>query len=154
MGKLHQRKNSFLHARPSGGGEHDERRILVDRRLQALDHGLAGGHAERTAHEIEILHADDHRQTFELAEPELDGVPGSGLAARVLEAIGVAALVTKFQRIERHSAIAMSIQVWLSKIDFRRCDRAHAHVIIGAGNDELVRLDVLVEDELARSPDI
>jgi hypothetical protein len=40
---------------------------------------------------------------------------------------------------------AMSYQTSLSKIDF---SRATAHVIVRAGNDELVALDVLVEHEL------
>ena len=42
----------------------------------------------------------------------------------------------------------MSNQVSLSKIDLQARGRAHAHVVVGAGNDELVRLDVLVEHEL------
>ena len=56
---LHQREDAFLHARAAGGREHDEGRALLDGGLQALDHRLARRHAERAAHEVEILHADD-----------------------------------------------------------------------------------------------
>jgi len=42
----------------------------LHRGFQSLDHGLAGGHAERAAHEIEVLHRDDDRQSVELAEAE------------------------------------------------------------------------------------
>ena len=75
---------------------------LVDRGLQALDDRFAGRHAERAAHEIEILHADRHRQAVELAEAELDRVVEAGLGARVFQPVGVAALVAELERIERH----------------------------------------------------
>ena len=124
-------------------------RALVDRGLQALDHRFARRHAERAAHEIEILHADHDRQPVELAEAELDGVVGAGLGARVLEAVGVAALVAELERIERHLR-DRDIEPGLvveHRLEARR--RAHAHVVVGAGDDELVGLDVLVEHELA-----
>ena len=115
-------------------------RPLIDR--------LARRHAERAAHEIEILHADHDRQAVELAEAELDRVVHAGLGARVLEAVGVAPLVAEFQRIDRHLGDG-DVEPGLAvehRLQPRR--RAHAHVVFGAGNDELVRLDVLVEDEL------
>ena len=74
---------------------------LLDRGLEPGDHRLAGRHAERAAHEVEILHADRHRHAVELAEADLDRVVEAGLGARVLEAVGVAALVAEFQRIDR-----------------------------------------------------
>ena len=55
---LHQRQNAFLHAGAAGGREHDERRFLFDRKFKPAHDRLAGGHAERAAHEIEILHRD------------------------------------------------------------------------------------------------
>ena len=99
--QLHQRQDAFLHARAAGRREHDERRALLDRGLEPLDDGLARRHAERAAHEIEILHRDHHRQAVELAVAELDRVGGAGLGARVLEAVGVAALVAELERIDR-----------------------------------------------------
>ena len=56
---LHQRQDAFLHPRAAGGREHDEGRLLLDRKLEPAHHRLARGHAERAAHEIEILHGDD-----------------------------------------------------------------------------------------------
>ena len=65
--QLHQREDAFLHARAAGGREHDEGRAALDRGLEPVDDGLAGRHAERAAHEIEILHRGHHRQAVELA---------------------------------------------------------------------------------------
>ena len=100
--QLHQREDAFLHARAAGGREHDERRLPLHRGFQAVDHRFAGRHAERAAHEIEILHADGHRQAVEAADAELDRVLQAGLGARVLQAVGIAALVAELERIERH----------------------------------------------------
>src|ERR1700748_3368658 len=58
-------------------------------------------HPERPAHELEILHADHDRLPFEAPETELDRIVESGLGARIFDAIGVAALVAEFQRIDR-----------------------------------------------------
>ena len=99
---LHERKDALLHARAAGGGKQDERAAFLHRGVETLDHGFARRHAERTAHEVEVLHADDDRQTVELAIAELHRVVEAGLAARVLETIEVAALIAKFQRIDRH----------------------------------------------------
>ena len=60
---------------------------------------LARGHAERAAHEIEILHGDDDAGAFELAVADLDRVVQPGPGARILDAVGVALLVAEFQRI-------------------------------------------------------
>ncbi len=119
------------------------------RGLQPLDHRLARRHAERAAHEIEILHADDHQQAFEPADAELHRVVQAGLGARILQAVGIAALVAELERIDRHFRHA-DVDPGLAvehRLQARR--RADAHVIVGARNDELVGLDVLVEDELA-----
>ena len=100
--QLHQRQDAFLHARAAGGREHDERRLPAHRGLQPGDDRLARRHAERAAHEIEILHADGHHLAFEPADAELHRVLQAGLGARVLQAVGVAALVAELERIERH----------------------------------------------------
>src|SRR5262249_31372556 len=135
--------------RAAGGREHDEGRALVDRRLEALDHGFARGHAERAAHEVEILHADHHRLPFELAEAELDGIVGAGLGARILEAVGVTHLVTEPERIERRRGDRDIEPGLVIEHRLEPQHRPHAHMVVGAGDDELVGLDVLVEDELA-----
>ena len=90
-----------------------------------------------------------HRQAVEPAEAELDRVIGAGLAARVLEAVDVAALVAELQRIDRHVR-DRDVEPGLA-VEHRLEARqgAHAHVIVRAGDDELVGLHVLVEHELA-----
>ena len=138
-----------MHARAAGGREHDEGRALLRGGLQALDQGLAGRHAERAAHEVEILDADDDRQALEPAEAELDRVVQPGLGAGVLEPVGVAALVAELQRIGRdfrHADVDPGLAV---EHRFQARGRAHAHVIVRGRNDEVVRLDILVEDKLA-----
>src|SRR5262245_49440559 len=146
--ELHQRENALLHARAARGREHDEGRSLVHRGLETLDHRLARRHAERAAHEIEILHADHDRQSFELADAELDGVVGAVLAAAVLEPIDVAPLVAEPEGIERDRGDRDIEPGLVVEHRLEPRHRPHAHVIVGAGDDELVRLDVLVEHEL------
>ena len=147
--QLHQREDALLHARAAGGREHDERRAAIDRGLEPGDDRLARRHAERAAHEVEILHADRHRHAFELAEADLDRVGEAGLGARVLETVGVAALVAELERIDRdrrHRDVEPGLAVE-DRLQPRH--RAHAHVVVRARDDELVGLDVLVEHELA-----
>ena len=62
---------------------------------------FAGRHAERSAHEIEILNGNRDHLTFQSAYADLHRVLQSGLGPRIFEAIGVTALVAKFQRIDR-----------------------------------------------------
>ena len=129
--------------------KHDERRAVIDRGLEPGDHRLARRHAERAAHEVEVLHADRHRHAVELAEADLDRVGEAGLGARVLETVGVAALVAEFQRVDRagrHFDVEPGFAV---EHRFHPRHRAHAHVVVRARNDELVRFDVLEEYELA-----
>ena len=99
---LHQRQNAFLHARAARCREQHERTAFLDRGVEPFDHRLARRHAERAAHEIEILHADHDGKTVELAVTELHRVIEAGLAARILEPVDIAALVAEFQRIDRH----------------------------------------------------
>ena len=109
---------------------------------------FAGGHAERAAHEIEILHRDDDAGAFELAVADLDGVVQAGLGARILEAVGIFALVAEFQRIGGDLGQRDVVPGLVVEHRFQPRHRAHAHVVVRAGNDELVGLDVLVEHEL------
>ena len=75
--QLHQRQDALLHARAARCREHDEGRAALDRSLQARDHRLAGRHAERAAHEIEILHRGDDRHAVHLPAPTMtaSGMP-------------------------------------------------------------------------------
>ena len=66
------------------------------------DHRLAGGGSERPAHEVKVLDGGHDRVAVQLADAGMDRIVETGLAARVLQAIGVAALVAELQRIERH----------------------------------------------------
>src|ERR1700730_6090742 len=101
-GHLHERQNTFLHARAPGRRKQDEWRAFLHSRLQPLDDRLAGLHAERAAHEVEILHADDDWKTIELTESELDRVFQSCLGACIPQSVGIAPLVPELQRIEGH----------------------------------------------------
>ena len=69
---------------------------------QTGDHRFARRHAERAAHEVEVLHADGHHQAFQPADAELHRVLQSGLDARILQTVGIAALIAELERIERH----------------------------------------------------
>ena len=70
------------------------------------------------------------------------------LVARVLEAIGVTALVAKFQRIDRHLGQRRFLRTPAVEHGLQAHRRADAHVIVRAGDDELVGLNVFVKDEL------
>ena len=118
---LHQRQNAFLHARAAGGCEHDEGRGLLDRKLEALDDGFAGGHAERATHEIKILHGGDDRHALEPA----DSRPSPRRSGRSWRAHPSGDRRTCARRgisTDRRRPVgsATSYQVSLSKIDFRR----------------------------------
>jgi hypothetical protein len=142
------RQDAFLHPRAAGGREHDERRFLFDRKLHPAHDRFARGHAERAAHEIEILHGDHHTGAFQLAVADLDGVVQSGLGARILDAVGVFALVAEFQRVSGHVGQRDVVPGLVVENRFQPRHRAHAHVVVRAGDHELVGLDVLVKDEL------
>ncbi len=151
---LHQRQNAFLHAGAAGGREHDERRFLFQCELKPAHDRFAGGHAERTAHEIEILHRDHGGGTFELAVTHLDGVIQSGPGAGILDAVGIAAFVAEFQGIGGHLGQRHVEPGLVVEDRFQPRHRAHSHVVVRAGNHELVGLDVLVEHELPGIRDI
>ena len=146
---LHQGEDALLHAGAARGGKQHERAGFFRRGLEALDHRLAGGHAERAAHEIEILHADDHGEFVELAVAELHRILEAGLAARILETVEVTAFVAEFQRIGRHLRHGDIEPRLVVEYRFEARRGAHPHVIVGPGDDELVRFDIFVEHELA-----
>ena len=69
--QLHQRQDAFLHPRAARRGEHHEWAAFLDCGVEPLDHRLARSHAQRAAHEIEILDTDDCGEAVELAITEL-----------------------------------------------------------------------------------
>src|SRR6185312_15149206 len=85
----------------------------------------------------------------ERAHANLHRVVEAGLGARVLQAVDVAALVAEAQRIDRHVRQQQVLELAMVEDALEPRRGADAHVIAGGRNDELVRLDVLVEDELA-----
>ncbi len=119
------------------------------RGLEPANDGLARRHAERPAHEIEILHRRRNRQTVELAEADLHRVCETGLVARILETVGIATLVAEFERIGLHFAGRNVFVLAAIEQRLEPGRRADAHVVVRRRNDELVLLDILVEDELA-----
>ena len=147
--QLHEREHALLHARPAGGGEDDERPPPLLGRHHAGDDRLAGRHAERAAHEIEILHRRDHRQRLDRAGADQHGIGEAGLGPRVAQAVGVAALVAEFQRVERHLGEGDRLPRAAVEEMGEALGRGHPHVEAGARDDELVRLEVAMEDHLA-----
>jgi hypothetical protein len=146
--QLHQREDALLHARPAGRREDDIGRAHLERRLGALDEGLAGGHAERAAHEVEVLHRDGHRQAFDRALADLEGVGGAGLGAGVLQPVDIALLVAELQRVDRDLGQGDLGPLAVVEGHAQPVGRGDAHMVVGAGDDEAVGLDVLVEDHL------
>src|SRR5262249_38496038 len=113
-----------------------------------LNDRLAGRHAERTAHEVEILHGDDHRDAIELAEPEPDRVLQARFGAGVPQSVGIAPLIPESQRVSRYFGYRNVDPSFAVEHRFEARRRTHAHVIVGHRDDKLVRLDILVEHEL------
>src|SRR6185312_4234671 len=146
--ELHQGQYPFLHARTAGRREHDEWCLPAHRSLEAGDHRLTGRHAERTAHEVEILNGDRDHLAFQPSDAELHRVLQSGSGAGVLEAVGVAALIAKLERIERHLRQDDIFKLTAVEHGLQPLRGADAHVIVRAWNDELVGLNVLVKNEL------
>ena len=71
------------------------------------------------------------------------------LALRLLQAVGVALLVAELQRIDRDlRQRRRRTRCRRRRSNFSRCLGADPHVVARAGDDELVRLEVLVEDHL------
>src|SRR4029077_10994167 len=69
--------------------------------------------------------------------------------AGILEAVDIFALVAKLKRIDRHLGQRNVVPGLVVEDRLQTRGGAHAHVIIGAGDYELVGLDVLVEHELS-----
>ena len=121
---------------------------LFDRRHHAGDDRLAGRHPKRPAHELEILHGADDFHAFQATARQAHGIGCAGFGAIFLKAVRVALHVPEAQRIERHLGcrdgrpFAIVVEGVQPRID------RNAHVIAGAGHDEQVVLEILVEHEL------
>ena len=147
--KLHQREHALLHAGAARGGKEDERLPPLARRHQAFDHRLARRHAERAAHEVEILDRDHDRHVLDIAGAEMDRVDRPGLGAGVAETVGIAALVAEFERIDRRVGDGNRLPLRIVEEVLEALPRRHPHVIAGAGDDVVVRLEVAMEHHLA-----
>ncbi len=147
---LHERQDGLLHARPAGGDEEDEGRLALYGLAHGGDDGLAHGHAHGAAHELEVLHTDDHVQPVQLARPGQDGVVAPGLGARRLQPVGVFLVVAEFQRIAGYlgkfeSLVFAAVEHVLQPLYGR-----HAHVIARFGHHPQIGFQILVEHHLAR----
>ena len=147
---LHEREDALLHARATGGRKQDEGRALLHRAHHAGDDGLARRHAERARHEAEVLGGSDDVDVVELALADEDCIVELGFVLGRLEAVGVALAVAELERILRHLGdgnLGILAAVEQERQPLLRVD---AHVIVGARDDELVGLEILVEDHLPR----
>ena len=153
---LHQRQDAFLHPCPARGRKKNERRAQFDRPQHAGDNRLAGRHAKRSCHEIEVLGGGYDGQAVELAFAHQNRVILLRCSLGVFQAVDVTALVAEFERVLRHgrhgnrgvvSAVEQVSQPLLAR---------HPPMIAGTGHDELVRLQVFVKYHLtglrARDP--
>ena len=148
--QLHQRQHALLHARAARGGEHDERPLAIDGGHHAGDDRLAGRHAERAAHEVEILHGGDDRHVLDRRRhrPARRRSCRSWRGRRAAGRCSGARRGTSADRAAPRAAAIVSYSL-PSKKCASRWRGGHAHVIAGAGNDELVQFEVAVEDHLA-----
>ncbi|KPM85599.1 hypothetical protein AOR10_24395, partial [Vibrio alginolyticus] len=65
LGHLHQRKQRFLHARPAGGGEADQRNTLLQGHGGGAHELLAHHRTHGATHEGELEGHRDHRQAIQ-----------------------------------------------------------------------------------------
>ena len=70
------------------------------------------------------------------------------LALGVLQPVDIAALVAEFQRIERHVGRGDLLELAFVEDRFQPRLGPHAQMVVRAGNDELIGLDILVEHHL------
>ncbi len=73
--------------------------LSLDGNVHRLDDHLAGSHAERAAHEANVMDDGDHFDAAALAAAREHRIFHAGLAAMFLEPVGIALLVAEFQRI-------------------------------------------------------
>ena len=146
---LHQAEHAFLHARATRGDEQHERCLAIGRRFQAGDDALTRRHAERTAHEVEILHGYGDVTLVELARCHQYGVFVASLGPAFLEAVGIAFLVAEFQRVDRHAGHADQFVLAFVEEILEPVCRLDLHVVARIGHDPLVRLEIAIKHHLA-----
>src|SRR5262249_18690828 len=78
-----------------------------------------------------------------------DRVVEPSLATCSSQALDIAQLVTEPQRVERHFRHRDVEPSLVVEHRFEARGGAHPHVVIRAGDDELIGLDILIENELA-----
>ncbi len=149
-GHLHEREDAFLHAGAAGGSKQHEGGLVARRGLEPGDDRLAGSHAERAAHKVEILHGSRHRQAVELAGADEDGVVHAGLGAAFAQAVDILLGVAELQRVLRHRrqryrVIGFAVEEILQPV--RGLD---LHVVARVGHHPLVGFEIAVEHHLAR----
>ena len=145
---LHQRQAAFLHARATGSGENDQRCLALHRLFGGLDEALAGGHAERAAHEGEILNQDDAFHPADMADGNRHRVIAAGLLAGGLDARGVGLVVLELQRVLGNLR-CVQVLVLTVEGELETPGRSNAHVMPG-GRHEQAGFQVLVKDHFAR----
>ena len=146
---LHEREHAFLHARPAGRREDDEGRALLERERRGGNDRLACRHAERAAHELEVLHGHRDGNVVQAPDGDRHGVRAVRLDAIFLQLVDVALDVAELERIGRHfRGRRLFISAIVEEALQPDLDRT-AHVEAGARNDVEIGLDVLVIDELA-----
>ena len=128
-------------------------RLLARPRPRAPDdQRLAGGHAQRAAHEVEVLHGGDHRHAVDACRRRRGSRPPPVLVARVLQPVGVALLVAELQRIDRRPSANVDVSQAAVVEEVLRSARRAASACDGRIRaDVLVGLEIAVEDHLAAS---
>ena len=107
--------------------------------------GRASGHAERTAHEIEILNGNRQSGAVKIALRHKHGIVIAGLGAVFLEAIGIALCVPELQRIERHRGQRKPGEFAIVKEMAQPVGRLDLHVVARIGHDPLIGLEIAME---------
>ena len=146
--QLHQRQDALLHARPAGRRHDDQCRLLQHREFRSREQRLAHGDAHRAAHEIEIEDGSDHRQAGDAAMRNHDRVLLAGLFALLLQAVAVALLVSKAQRVGRRLRQFDAHERSFVEQHRQAAQRRQPHVVAAMRAHPRVRLEVAVENHL------
>ena len=149
-GHLHEGQGALLHARAARGGEDHQRTVARDGFFSRLEEGLAGGDAERSAHEGEVLDQHDGRNAADLAVGDGHGVLFAGRLAGGGEAVDVGFLVAEMERIvERGWALDLFVDAFVKGVGKAQV-RPDAHRMAG-GRDPQIGLQVRAINHLAGS---
>jgi hypothetical protein len=145
---LHQAHGTFLHTRPAGCGEHDQRRFLQHGQLRRSHQPLADGSPHGPAHEAEFHGGDDGRRAANRAVRHHDRVVQPGLAAGLLQPVGVFLAVAKPQRVGRHPRQFDARERRLVERPGQTFQGGCAHVVAAMHADAQVLFQLLGKDHL------